>query len=621
MCGIAGILRFSGPQPEVGEIAAMTSRLSHRGPDASDTLLLGTLALGHTRLAIIDLSEAGAQPMRSADGRLALTFNGEICNYKELRQELESQGAVFRSGSDTEVILHAYAHWGEGCVERFNGMFAYGLADFGRQRLFLARDHAGIKPLFYRQGRDYFAFASELSALREVRAPAPQGSLQSVDYFLRYQYVPAPLTIYRDTYKLLPAHVMAVDFSGRTEAPRRYWQLDFTPQPGENPQELQEALDSCLAAAARRWLVADVPVGIFLSGGMDSTTVALLASREASYPMQAFSIGFAAEGYSELEYARKAAQVLGLDFHGEVIEHSTLEVLPELIERHGEPFGDASAIPTWHVSALARRHVKTVLSGDGGDEAFGGYDRYFTWVNGGKWSRPRRRELWRDVRAGRIKGVRDALDALGMGPEAWSRFVYYVFYPQRVRLWRPEFRGVADTPCPLFAAAHARARSSPGMGYAQGMDFATYLPGAILPKVDIASMAHGLESRPLLLDRELLELVARLPDSMKYAGGRTGKLALRHTLESTFSREFLDRPKMGFGIPRSAWLSPGSLGWDMLGDLLLAERTSPLYDLFIPEEVERHIRMQEQGLDNSQHVWLLLVLALWLDQNRGMVFA
>ncbi|BDQ34713.1 asparagine synthase (glutamine-hydrolyzing) [Pseudodesulfovibrio portus] len=615
MCGIAGILRHGGPPPGEREIAAMTAALDHRGPDGSATRVRDRVALGHTRLSIIDLSDAASQPMVSEDGNLALTFNGEICNYRELRRELEQAGCRFRTTSDTEVILHAYARWGEDCVGRFNGMFAFCIADHGARRLFLARDHAGIKPLYYRVEGDYFAFASTLGALRKVEGPPPRGSLQSIDYFLRYQYIPAPDTIYHSVHKLPPAHTLTVEFDGAVQPPERYWRLGFN---GDGTTT-QADVDRVLAASVDRWMTADVPVGIFLSGGIDSTCVASLASRMSDIPMKAFSIGFSEAGYSELEHAEKAARTLGLEFFGEVIKGTTLEVLPELVEHYGEPFGDASAIPTWHVSRLARAHVKTVLSGDGGDEAFGGYDRFFAWVNGGRWSRARRRELAMDFRAGRLKSMRAVLDGLGFGPEAWTRFVCYTFYPQRMRLWRPEHRHLPDTPSSLFDAAYGHARKASGMGYCQSMDFETYLPGAVLAKVDTASMYHGLEVRPAMLDRELLEVAAKLPEELKYTGGTVGKVALQRVLENDFSPEFIRRRKQGFGIPRADWTSPGQLGWEMLTDLLLTG-SSPLFDWLERSEVERHVRMHEQGLDNSQHVWLLLVLALWAEKNSDIVF-
>lgn len=619
MCGIAGILRYAGPPPTAGEIAAMTARLAHRGPDGADTLVSGPVALGHTRLSIISPGPDGVQPMHSADKRLSVTFNGEIYNHRELRRQLAGAGYTFRTSSDTEVLLQAYDRWGEACLPHLHGMFAFAVCDWRAERIFLARDHVGIKPLYYRRGKRFFAFASELGALRAVAAAPPRGSLQSVDFFLRYQYIPAPYTIFEDVFKLPPAHGLAVDFSGQVSEPHRWWRIRFAPAPEKQARQIEQEVRAKLTRAVRRSLVSDVPVGIFLSGGMDSTAVALEAARQG-VPLKAFSIGFAETRLNELEYARQAARTLGLELDCEIVEHAGMEILPDLLDHYGEPFGDASAIPTWYVARLARRQVKTVLSGDGGDEAFGGYDRYLAWIRGGKFAKPRRRELWMDIQAGRIKTLQDVLDAFGYGPEAWSRFITYTFYPQRVRLWKHPLRRLADTPASLFWQAWRHAHRNPGMALPQSMDMETYLPEAILTKVDRAAMMHGLEVRPSLLDRDLLEACARLPEGSKYTGGTNGKLILQNVLREQFDRRFVERPKAGFGIPRGQWLSPGSLGWDMLHDLLLDNRSSPLHDWFESHEIERHIRMQARGLDNSQHTWLLLVLAIWCDRNRAITF-
>jgi asparagine synthase (glutamine-hydrolysing) len=605
------------------EILAMTARLAHRGPDGQGAFVRGGVALGHARLAIIDLSESGAQPMRTPDDRLAVTFNGEIYNHRELRAELEAEGFAFRSGSDTEVILHAWDRWGEDCVDHFQGMFAFALCDFRQERLFLARDHAGIKPLFYRRGPGFFAFGSELSALRAVHAPPPRGSLQNVDYFLRFQYVPAPRTIFSDVFQLRPAHCLRVDLDGREQEPRRWWRVRFAPEPPRRAAEVREEVRAALTRAVSRSLVADVPVGIFLSGGLDSSVVAMEAARLADLPPTAFSIGFGDRAKNELPWAEQAARTLGLELRSEIVEHASLDILPELLDHYGEPFGDASAIPSWYVARLARREgIKTVLSGDGGDELFGGYERFLAWARGGKWASARRSELWRDIRFGRMKTLRDWIDGFGFGPEAWTRFVCFAFWPQRARLWRPERRHLADTPSAPFLLSWVHARKSGkgrSMALPQSMDYENYLPGAVLAKVDRASMAHGLEVRPALLDRELTEAAARLPEICKHHRGRSGKLVLKEILRERFDSAFVDRPKQGFGIPRGKWLSPGARGWEMLGDLLLAGR-SPLHDWFEPSEIERHIRMHERGLDNSQHAWLLLVLALWADRNPDISF-
>ncbi|WDP89732.1 MAG: asparagine synthase (glutamine-hydrolyzing) [Desulfobacter sp.] len=617
MCGIAGIVRF-GQREVPGEIDRMVSALSHRGPDASDVWRKGPVALGHARLSIIDIM-GGGQPMVNNDGTLCISYNGEIFNFLDLRRELAAEGVQFYTTSDTEVLLAAYQRWGRDCVNRLNGMFAFCIADYQRQELFLARDHAGIKPLYYRREKDFFAFASELEALKMPEAPLPQGRLQSIDYFLRYQYIPAPDTIYRNVYKLQPAHSMCVSFDGTLNAPRRYWRIRFS-ESKMRRDEILEGLEKIAGNAVRRAMVSDVPVGLFCSGGMDSSLVAHYASRHAKGTLKAFSIGFDESRFSELPQAKKLADNYGFEFCHEVLGDSALDVLPELILQYGEPFGDSSAVPTFYLSRLARSQVKTVLSGDGGDEIFGGYDRFFEWVNRGWWPRQPRHQFRLDARAGRFKTVKAILDALGVGPEAWSYYIYLTQYHQRARLWRPEFKGLIDTPSALFLDTWHHARRYRGMAYAQCMDFETYLPGAVLNKVDIASMCHGLEVRPPLLDRELVEFASRLPMDLKYSGGGYGKIAVQKILENRAPDQCIKRPKMGFGIPRQKWMLPGTRGGEMVNDYLRGQ-SSPLNEWFSPSHIRWHIDMHSADQDNSHHLWLLLVLALWADCNKGIGFS
>lgn len=618
MCGIAGILRYQGPPPEAEEIRDMTSALAHRGPDGSGVHLRGPVALGHARLAIIDIA-GGAQPMFSPDNSLAVVFNGEIYNFLELRRELEQSGCVFTTNSDTEVLLHGWARWGEELPLRLNGMFAFALADFDRRRIFLARDHAGVKPLFYRTGPGWFAFASELHALRRVRAPAPRGCLQSVDFFLRYQYIPSPRTIYDDAFKLPPAHCMAVDFDGLSTPPRRYWRLSFGPPLRGTDEDIAAAATDEFAQAVKRCMISDAPLGLFCSGGLDSTAVAGYAAGFAQQPLKAFTIGFEEAGYSEIPWAEKAAKGLGLDLRAEIVRGESLDMLPELVRHYGEPFGDSSAVPTFHLSRLARREAAVVLSGDGGDELFGGYGRYFIWKNAGLRTRYRPKTLRAEWRAGRFRKPSAVRDALGFGPGNWARFVTFFGYPERKTLWRPDLVRLADADCPLFSEAHAHAADFSGMAYPQSMDFETYLPGDILTKVDVATMFHGLEARPVFLDRLLMEFAARLPDRLKYDGGSTGKLILQRIVSQWFPPDFVRRPKQGFGIPRLRWLSPGGSGRGMVEELLLST-SSPLRRWFDAKSLAAHATIGADGENDSGRLWLLLVLGLWAEQNPDVSF-
>src|SRR5437588_7956058 len=380
MCGIAGIIRWQPAALQPDEIDRMTSAISHRGPDGVGFLRRDGVALGHRRLAIID-PELGHQPMADEEENLWVIYNGEMYNFPELRDELAGRGHRFVTRSDTEVVIHAYQEWGPECVRRFRGMFAFALADFRKRKLLLARDHFGIKPLYYRVAKYYLAFASELSALRRVDADPPHGNLEAVDYFLRFQYIPTPHTIYRDTFKLPPANYLMVDFDGNVEGPTRYWDLRFKPRHGLSDQQWEAEAAEVIHDSVKAHLISDVPFGVFLSGGTDSSIVASEMSRILKEPVQAFSIGFQEKQYSEVPYAEQVAEQCHINLRTEFVQEDMLAILPELIAHYGEPFGDSSAVATWYVSRLARERVPMVLSGDGGDEGFAGYDNYERWLD------------------------------------------------------------------------------------------------------------------------------------------------------------------------------------------------------------------------------------------------
>ncbi|MBK9120622.1 MAG: asparagine synthase (glutamine-hydrolyzing) [Phycisphaerales bacterium] len=625
MCGIAGIVRWQGARPAPDEIERMTAALAHRGPDGAGTLLRGPIALGHRRLSIIDLA-TGCQPMGNEDGQVQITFNGEIYNYRELTQILRERGHTFRTTSDTEVILHAYEEWGDACVERLRGMFAFGLVDFPRRRLLLARDPVGIKPLYYRRGTDYFAFGSELSALRAVDAPPPHGRLDAVEMFLRFQYIPAPATIFEDVWKLPPGHRLAVSFDGQVSAPVRYWEPDFSPTRGVSEAEWLERFDAALAETVTAQLVADVPFGVLLSGGIDSTLVALALSRQHGPGLQGFTIGFEEEEFSELPYAREVAEACGFELVHETVRDDFWESLPELVQHYGEPFGDSSAIPTWAVARLARRHVPMVFSGDGGDEAFGGYRSYQYWC------RPDLRPYLRRLRYTRTRaalatllwaGVRRWVNrGVGDGRE-WERLQYWCGESLRQSLWRPDWRFLVQVPSVGFHSAHARAPRHDALAYAQQLDFQTYLPQCILTKVDVASMFHGLEVRPPLLDRQIVELAATLPAKLRLRSaptGPVGKYLLKQTLWREFPTEFVHRRKQGFCIPQARWLRPGTRGAEVLRALLLGT-DSPLHTWFEPAVLRDLYGQHAAGRNKSAPLWLLLILGLWLQQNPDIRFS
>ncbi len=628
MCGIAGIVRWDdAPQGRREEVERMTKAIDHRGPDGVGFYARAAVALGHARLAIID-PEGGYQPMANADETVVVIYNGEMYNFWEVRAELEAKGRSFRTRCDTEVVIAAYEEWGAECVKRFRGMIAFAPADFRARKLGGARDHFGIKPLYYRTGRGYFAFASELAALREVDDATPTGNLDAVELYLRFQYVPTPHTIYREVLKLPPACYAVVHFDGRVEGPTRYWDLRFEPESGLTDDEWEERAAEVLRDSVKAHLISDVPFGVFLSGGVDSSLVASEMSRLLKHPVQAFSIGFREREHSELPYAEEVARRCGIELRTEVVREDMLSILPDLVAHYGEPFGDSSAVPTWYVSRLARRHVPMVLSGDGGDEGFAGYDNYARWMDASPLRRarasvrdaaPRAALYWLRQAAGQY-AARGTLNRLA----EWQENNLYFGEEARRSLWRGEYERLVGRGCEAFEEADRRARGLSRLSYAQYLDYQTYLPCDILTKVDVASMYHGLEVRTPLIDLRVVELAARLPPEQRFrrngSGEVTRKYLLKKLLGRRFPKEFVGRKKRGFGIPRSEWFAAGQSG-RKLWERVVLNPESRLYEWFRPEAVRAQMSAHERGPeDNSGALWLLVVLGIWLEQNPRVQF-
>ncbi len=613
MCGIAGILSIDGRPVPRQVLDRMTAALAHRGPDGQGIECLGPAGLGHRRLAIIDL-EGGRQPLANEDGRVWITYNGELYNYRELRPVLESLGHRFRTRSDTEVIVHAYEQWGPRCVERFRGMFAFAICDTVARRLFLARDHLGIKPLYWTLQNGQFAFASELQALRCVPQCTLQIEPQALGQYLHLQYIPAPQTIFREVWKLPPASRMSVSFEGRVTGPEEYWQLEFRPNRRRSRAEWLEALDEVLRDSVRAHLVADVPFGAFLSGGVDSSAVVAYMAEVLDRPVQTFTIGFEEQEYNELPYASEAARQCGTEHHVEIVRPDALAILPDLVRCYGEPFGDSSAVPTYYVSKMARQWVPMVLSGDGGDETFAGYGTHREWMGMMAGRRPRpwwkrlARPLAERLLPRRFPSVRPSL-------EWWLPLVAYLPPSEQVELWRPEYRPLAFAPPAAFEEAFARSRHLPPCNIVQYLDIKTYLPFDILTKVDVASMMHGLEVRTPLVDVRVMEFAATIPWELNMARGPDGrwqgKCLLRQLLRRRYRAEFLDRPKMGFGVPIARWFQADGAHHAALAERLLGPHCT-LHEWFRPEAIARLIEQNRAG-----PLWLLLFLEEWLRQNAA----
>jgi len=604
VCGIAGIVSWGTPV-DAAEVAAMTRGLTHRGPDDEGLRVRGSAGLGHRRLAIID-PPGGSQPMATRDGEVAISYNGELYNFRELRGELESLGHSFETRSDTEVVLHAWIQWQQRCVERFRGMFAFAIVDWRRGLAFLARDHFGIKPLVYFHDRERFCFASELQALREARGFPDEIDPTALDQYLALSYIPAPLTIHRGIHKLPPAHSLVVHFDGRIEQPVRYWDLRFEARRRSGDGWLEE-LEQVLRDSIRAHRIADVPLGALLSGGVDSSLLVSLMADEQREPVETFSIGFPNESHDERRYAAKVRDRWQTRHREAVVTPDALAILPELTAHYGEPFGDWAAIPTWYLSRMARESVPVVLSGDGADEAFGGYPRHLAAASpaGAGWTARLRDRVQRSAR--------------GRGAAAdWeSQTMMVIRAHQRRDLWRPEYAERIDSGGPLEAAAQHAIGLSP-LRRVQSLDYACYLPGAILTKVDIASMAHGLEVRTPFVDLRVVEFAASLPSEVLVARGPggeiEGKRPLKQILSRWFPQDFVRRPKQGFVPPAAHWFSRGGpLRGAVERSLLASDARSAEY--FEPAR----IRALLTDLDRSgfaEPVWLLFVLEHWL-RERG----
>ncbi len=621
MCGICGPVNHeAGTTADPALIRRMLAALAHRGPDGEGIHVEGNVGLGHRRLAIIDLSPAAAQPMPNEDKTLWITFNGEIYNFQELRRDLEARGHRFRSHADGEVILHLYEEYGTDCLRHLRGMFAFGLWDGTRRRLFLARDRVGKKPLVYFQDTRRFLFASEPKAILQDPAVPIEPDPQAIHHYLTYGYVPGSLSAFRGIQKLPPAHYLVV--KNGTVSTERYWKLRYGPKRELTEGEACEELLARLREAVRLRLISDVPLGALLSGGIDSSTVVALMAEQSASRVKTFSIGFEEAAYDEREAAASVAARFGTEHHAFVVRPDATALLPSLVWHYNEPFADSSAIPTYYLAQVTRPHVTVALSGDGGDEAFGGYERYVAHALACRADRflgPLRPALaalgaalpqGADGRGLRYR-ARRFLEALAAPPaDRYARWMVHFTAEQKAALSTPEFTaatGDADSLALLREAFTATDAEGP-VEAAMAADVARYLPEDLLVKLDVATMAHGLEARCPFLDQDVLEFAARLPVQWKVCG-MAKKVLLRRALRDLLPPEILARPKQGFGVPIDVWFR-GALK-DLAFDTLLSPRATAR-GLFRPAAVRQLLEEHVSGrADRHYQLWNLLMLELW----------
>jgi asparagine synthase (glutamine-hydrolysing) len=620
VCGIAGTVRGDGRPASAALVERMCAALEHRGPDSRGIHAAGPAGLGIQRLRVVDL-EGGDQPIYNEDKSIAVVLNGEIYNFRELRRRLEAAGHHFRTDGDTEAIVHLYEEEGVECVRSLDGMFAFALWDEPRRRLLVARDRVGKKPLFYALREGALTFASELTALLQDDEIPRDVDEQALDCYLAYGYVPAPLSAFRAVRKLPPATTMV--YEGGEVALERYWCLDYGRKHDVgDPRELHAPLRETLRRAVRRRLVSDVPLGAFLSGGIDSSAVVAAMAQEMTEPVRTFSIGFDSERFDELDHARRVAELFGTEHEELRVRPDAISVAPRIARHHGEPFADSSAIPSFYLAEMTRRHVTVALNGDGGDESFAGYSRYAANVLAARFERlPASLRRLAAGMALRLpggegeQGARNRIRRLGGsldldGPGRYERYVSLFDRGRRGDLYSDDYaaelagsRLASEAIAEPWQEASGRSR----LDVLLEVDVRTYLPGDLLAKVDIATMAHSLEARSPFLDPEMMTFAAAIPAPMKLQGMQK-KLILRDALRPWLPDSILDRPKQGFSIPLAEWLR---------GDLreysreLLLDPAAFGRERFRPGAVRGLLDRHLAGEDNSHRIWALMMLELW----------
>ena len=635
MCGIAGGVWQHGDQGlDAATLLRMTNALEHRGPDDAghwfrdshnnafhqDQRPSPGVALGFRRLSIIDLS-TGHQPLCNEDGSIQIVFNGEIYNYRELRHRLEGSGHQFKTNSDTETIVHLYEDLGVDCFEHLNGMFSIAIWDGKRDQLILARDRLGKKPLFYTQLGNQLFFASELKSLLQIEGTSKAINPGAIDLYLTYQYVPHPHSIYRDIQKLPPGHYATFVENELTVEP--FWKVDWSREVPTDLASAGEQLRSLLTDAIRIRLRSDVPLGAFLSGGIDSSLVVALAQRELEQPIQTFAIGFSEADFDETRYAQLVANHVGTKHERFEVTPDALDIVDKLSYQYDEPFSDSSAVPTWYLCELTRKHVTVALSGDGGDELFGGYERYRALMLS------QRLQRWLPVdwlkqsgilsrlpdssaRRSFFRRVRRFCEALGQPPVArYMNWIQIFGEAQRLDLFDESFIEKLPNynPARFLQDAWSKSGKRDLVSCATAADLQTYMPCDLMTKVDIASMAHSLEARQPLLDYRLVEWAAALPSHLKLRGNQ-GKYLLRQTFNELLPKEIWTRPKMGFGVPIAKWFRTSLR--DRTYDALDSKDTR-CHAFFRPEAIRSLIDAHMSGKENQAYrLWNLLMFELWM---------
>jgi len=623
MCGITGFVnRYGRADRELLE--SMNRAIIHRGPDEDGFYLNENVGLAMRRLAIIDLA-SGQQPIHNADGTKWIVFNGEIYNYRELRKGLEERGHLLYTNSDTEAIVHLYDEYGADCLSHLRGMFAFAIWDETDNSLFLARDRVGKKPVLYsHQPNGDLIFGSEFQALLKHPSISRDVDFSAIDSYLSYLCVPAPQTAFKQIRKLEPGHWMRWK-DGEIET-QRYWLPDFSKKIKISEEEAIEETTRILRESTRLRMISEVPLGAFLSGGVDSSTIVALMAQESSAPVKTFSIGFEEADYSELKYAKIVADHVGAEYNEFIVRPNALEILPTLVRHYGEPFGDSSAIPTYYVAKETRKHVTVALNGDGGDESFAGYERHAAMLIAERYRQipaMLRRALIEvpvnaiptsELKPSRFRDAKRFLKVAKLAKtERYFRWMSGFDRNTKLDMYTDEFsRAVAGQNSSKYMDQwFAKANGSGVLDAALLNDLMTYLPNDLLVKVDIATMANSLEARSPFLDHKLIEFAASLPENLKMRGFRTKSL-LKKVASRLVPKEVIYRRKMGFGVPVGKWFRNEMKGF--VKDVLLAER-SLKRGIVRPEIIQTYVSEHTAGeRDHAFQVWSLLMLDLWFRE-------
>lgn len=624
MCGVCGKLIFKNIIPERALISRMCGTMIHRGPDDEGIFTAPHIGLGQRRLSIIDLSPNACPPLANEDGEIRLVLNGEIYNYKQLREELLLRGHKFITKSDTEVIIHLYEEEGVNCLRKLRGMFAFALWDNNRKILFCARDRLGKKPFCYTLTTSFFAFGSEIKAITADPGVTVSPNFNAIDQYLTYQFVPSPHTAFQGINRLRPGEYLICDLKGNLET-RLYWEPTIRKKVSISVEEIKSEILRRLKESVKLRLLSDVPLGAFLSGGIDSSTVVALMAIESNRPVKTFSVGFEEDAFNELPYARLLAKRYGTDHHELVIKANAAEILPLLVRHYNEPFADSSALPTFYISQFTQKYVSVALSGDGGDESFAGYDHYIRILNWNKWNflpaGIRKKSVYTGqkllkpfLKNNYISRINRGINMIGAAnlKDRYNQYRTILKPEEKTLAYTSLFRELLSTTFledPL--KAYKWENGMDNLDWMMSHDQRFYLPDCLMVKTDIASMANGLEVRCPFLDFEFIEFAATIESNLKL-NSNGGKVVLKSAVKDLLPVEILNKPKTGFAIPVAKWLR-NELA-PLLKENLIDER-SVNRGLFEQRIIKRMVNEHIEGQrDWSNRLWAFLFLELWFRE-------